>query len=258
MTAAPTLAAPVARRAPRPELRSALSRGYTGWLLTPDRSGTFVLPATTSVTLVLKLADSAHRPPEFVNGVQPSYTVIGGGCSPRYVEVALSPLGAYTLLGLPMNELAGRLVDLRDILGDEARRLGERLRDAPTWRQRFDAIDRFFLGRMDQAPRVAAEVALAWQRLAGSGGRVPIREISHEVGWSHKHLITRFTQLVGLTPKRAARVIRFERLLHAVDRGQSWSELATDFSYADQAHLTREFTEFTGTSPAAFRAARSG
>ena len=224
-----------------------LSRGYTGWLLTPDRSGTFVLPATTSVTLVLKLADSAHRPPEFVNGVQPSYAVIGGGCSPRYVQVALSPLGAYTLLGLPMNELAGRLVDLREILGDDARRLGERLRDAPTWRQRFDAIDRFFLGRMDQAPPVAAEVAFAWQRLAGS-----------EVGWSHKHLITRFTQLVGLTPKRAARVIRFERLLHAVDRGQSWSELATDFSYADQAHLTREFTEFTGTSPAAFRAARSG
>ena len=235
-----------------------LSRGYTGWLLTPDRSGTFVLPATTSVTLVLKLADSAHRPPEFVNGVQPSYAVIGGGCSPRYVEVALSPLGAYTLLGLPMNELAGRLVDLREILGDDARRLGERLRDAPTWRQRFDAIDRFFLGRMDQAPPVAAEVALAWQRLAGSGGRVPIRQISREVGWSHKHLITRFTQLVGLTPKRAARVIRFERLLHAVDRGQSWSELATDFSYADQAHLTREFTEFTGISPAAFRAARSG
>ena len=235
-----------------------LSRGYTGWVLTPDRSGTFVLPATTSVTLVLKLADSAHRSPEFVNGVQPSYAVIGGGCSPRYVQVALSPLGAYTLLGLPMNELAGRLVDLRDILGDDARRLGERLRQAPTWQQRFDAIDRFFLGRMDQAPPVAAEVALAWQRLAGSGGRVPIREISREVGWSHKHLITRFTQLVGLTPKRAARLIRFERVLHAVDRGQSWSELATDFSYADQAHLTREFTEFTGISPAAFRAARSG
>jgi AraC-like DNA-binding protein len=239
-----------------------LSRGYTGWLLTLDRSGSFVLPATTSVTLVLKLADSAHRPPEFVSGVQQSYTLIGGGCSPRYVQVAFTPLGAYTVLGLPMTELAGRIVDLRDILGDDARRLGEVLRDAPTWRQRFDAIDQFLLGRMDQAAPVAAEVALAWQRLAGSGGRVPIREISREVGWSHKHLITKFTQIVGLTPKRAARVIRFERLLHAVDhasdRRQNWSELASDFSYADQAHLTREFTEFAGTSPAAFRAARPG
>ena len=218
-----------------------------------------MLPSTTSVTLVLKLADSAHRPPEFVNGVQPSYAVIGGGCSPRYVEVALSPLGAYTLLGLPMNELAGRLVDLREILGDDARRLGERLRDAPTWRQRFDAIDRFFLGRMDLAPPVAAEVALARSvspaAVAGSRsgrsarpGRLEPQASDHQVhaaGRAH--------------PEARRPRDPIERLLHAVDRGQSWSELATDFSYADQAHLTLGSSPNSpGTSPAAFRVARSG
>jgi AraC-like DNA-binding protein len=219
-----------------------------------------VLPATSSVTLVLKLADSAYRPPEFVAGVQASYRPVEGGCAPRYVEMPLAPLGAYQLLGLPMDELAGRLVDLRDVLGGDSRRLGELLRDAPGWRQRFEVLDRFLLARMRQAPPVAAEVALAWHRLAATGGRIPIRQLSAETGWSHKHLITTFTRVVGVTPKRAARVIRFERLLRAADRrpGSGWAELATDCSYADQAHLIRDFTEFTGTSPGAYRAARAG
>jgi AraC-like DNA-binding protein len=237
-----------------------LPRGYAGWVLTPDRAGSFVLPATPSVTLVLKLADSAYRPPEFVNGVRASYASIDGGCSPEYVQVPLTPPGAHALLGLPMDELTGQLVDLRDLLGADARRLGELLRAAPTWPRRFAVLDRFFLRRLEQAPPPAAEVLLAWRRLADSGGRVPIREISAEVGWSHKHLITKFTRVVGLPPKRAARLIRFERLLRAVDRGRGagWAELATDFGYADQAHLTRDFAEFAGTSPAAYVAARAG
>jgi AraC-like DNA-binding protein len=237
-----------------------LPHGYSGWLLTANRAGSFVLPATPSVTLVLKLADSAYRPPEFVNGMRASYASIDGGCSPEYLQVPLSPPGAHAVFGLPMDELTGQLVDLRDLIGESGRRLGDRLRATPTWPQRFTVLDRFFLRRIEEAPPPAAEVLLAWRRLADSGGRIPIREISAEVGWSHKHLITKFTRVVGLPPKRAARLIRFERLLRAVDRGRGtgWAELAADFGYADQAHLTREFTEFAGTSPGAYVAARAG
>lgn len=239
---------------PHPLLRGLVARGYADRSRPPERADRFVLPASTSVAVVVKLADSALRPPEFVQGVQASYTVIDGGCAPSYLEFSLTPLGAYTLFGMPMDHLAGRLVDLGEVTSGDGPTLGEAVRDAPTRAQRFAAVDEFLLRRLDGATAVSPEVRLAWKRLVASGGRVPIRELRDEVGWSHKHLIAKFTRQVGLTPKRAARVIRFERVLRAVDRDPhpNWATLAVRFGYADQAHLIRDFGAFTGLSPAAY------
>jgi hypothetical protein len=102
--------------APQPGLRSMLPRGYVGFTeaTTPRQ---LVLPATTFVPLVVKLLDSAHRPPAFVMGARGSSLVLEGDCAPSYLEVVLSPLGAYRVLGLPMAELGGQLVDLVEVLG---------------------------------------------------------------------------------------------------------------------------------------------
>ena len=52
---------------PQPRLRSLLARGYAGFTeaTVPRR---LVVPATASVPLVVKLADSPYRPPAFVMG----------------------------------------------------------------------------------------------------------------------------------------------------------------------------------------------
>lgn len=238
--------------APDPRLRSIVAGGYCGWTLRPDRMAEFVLPAHTSVQFVLKVEDSALRPPEFVHGATDRPTTIESGCAPRYLQADLTPLGAYRVFGIPMHHVAGRLVNLGEVLGPEGRRLGSTVRDATTWRARFDAVDRFLLGRVDAAPSVSGDVAYAWHELTASGGSVPIRTICRDIGWSHKHLITRFRQEVGITPKRAARLIRFERALGRIAGGvqPDWASLAAECGYADQAHLIRDFGEFAGTTPA--------
>jgi hypothetical protein len=117
---------------PHPELQPLLARPYAGFTDATEPSGGFILPATTSVLLVLKIRDSALRPPQFVNGVHGSSQVIDGACSPSYLEVWLEPLGAYEVLGLPMDELSEHLVDLYDVLGAAGYRLAEQVRTAPT------------------------------------------------------------------------------------------------------------------------------
>ncbi len=248
---------PAATWAVHPCLRPFLVCGYTGWERPPERASQFLLPASVAVHVVLTVEDSPVRPPEFMQGVHSTYRVIDSGCAPQYIEVALLPLGAFQLLGVPMDHLSGRLVDLRDVLGSDARRLGEIVREASTWPARFDAIDRFLLARLETAPVVSPEVETAWQRMAEVGGMVSIRAISREVGWSHKHLITRFKNQVGLCPKLAARVIRFQRVVGRLgnEPRPGWGRLAEEYGYADQAHLIRDFGEFVGTSPTAFLAA---
>src|SRR5204862_6823595 len=66
--------------APHPLLRSLLPRGYAGFTeATAPRH--LVLPASTSVPLVVKILDSAHRPPAFVMGAHGSPTVVEGDCA---------------------------------------------------------------------------------------------------------------------------------------------------------------------------------
>jgi AraC-like DNA-binding protein len=243
---------------PHPMLRALLARDYAGHA---DRteSSPLVLPATASVPLVLKVEDSPRRPPSFVHGVHRSYAVMEGACAPSYLEVWLAPLGAYALLGAPMDELGGTVVSLEEVLGGDARRLAERIRQAPTWHRRFTLLDEFLLSRLEREHRPSPEVAWAWHRIVATAGRIPIRQIATETGWSHRHLIARFRQQVGLVPKTAARLVRFERLLARVeDEPGRWGPLAAAAGYADQAHLVREFREFTGLTPTAFAASALG
>jgi AraC-like DNA-binding protein len=235
-------------------LRPWLARDHAGFTAATEPTH-LVLPASASVSLVLKVQDSPHRPPEFTGGVRGAPLPLDGACSPSYVEVRLTPLGAYAVLGLPMDELRGRIVALDDIVGAEGRRLGEVVRDAGTWRRRFALVDDFLLRRLDEGrARPAPEVSRVWQRLVATAGAVPIGQLAGEVGWSHRHLIRQFRRQVGLGPKTAARLVRFDRVLDRLERGgpDRWADVAADAGYADQAHLIRDFHTFAGTSPTRF------
>jgi AraC-like DNA-binding protein len=246
---------PLVAAVPHPRLRPLLSRGYVGFTeaTTPRQ---LVLPATTAVPLVVKLADSPYRPPAFVMGAHGTSMALEGDCAPSYLEVLLAPLGAFRLLGRPMDQLGGHTVDLVEVLGPGGRRLAEQLRDTSSWRRRFALMDRFLLGRLDRGPRPSPEVGRAWERLVATGGAVPIRQLAREVGWSHKRLLTRFHQQVGLAPKTAARLVRFNGVWRRLDEDGplDWGLVAAEAGYADQAHLVREFRQFTGTTPTGFLA----
>jgi AraC-like DNA-binding protein len=252
---------PSATRQPHVQLTAAAAlaepyRGYTGGA--DHRLA--LLPATVAVSLVLKIVDSPLRPPEFVVGVHDTVSPVEGACAPSYLQVTLAPLGAYTVLGLPMDRLGGKSrtdeVALTDLLGPDGRRLAEQIRDAPTWDERFAYLDRFLLGRLDRGPLPAPEVGQAWRTIVATAGAVPIGAIADQVGWSHKHLITKFKQQIGLAPKTAARLVRLEQVTaRLADRPgggprPDLSRLAAEAGYADQSHLTRDFHQFIGTTPA--------
>jgi AraC-like DNA-binding protein len=165
--------------------------------------------------------------------------------------VHLAPLGAYRLFGPAVSEVDGPLVDLEDIVGSDTRRLSEQLRSARTWEQRGRLLDALILDRAEHGAQPSPEVTRAWQMLVRSGGRTTIRWIARQVGWSHKHLITRFNSKSAWPPQMAARLVRLSMVWRHLDHGQSWARIVAESGYADQPHLIREFRRFTGTTPAA-------
>jgi AraC-like DNA-binding protein len=84
-----------------------------------------------------------------------------------------------------------------------------------------------------------------------------VSEVVAESGYSHRRFLTLFEEATGITPKRFTRVLRFRRTLEALPAGRVGREglgaLAAALGYADQAHLTREFREHTGITPARYQ-----
>jgi AraC-like DNA-binding protein len=179
------------------------------------------------------------------------------------LQVDLSPLGVFSLLGRPMPELTNRAPQLDELDVPELARLPALLADLPTWPRRFARVDQALLRRLDAcAVRPDPEVAWAWRRLVGTRGAVEVQQLATETGWSRRHLLTRFRSQVGLAPKQAARVVRFERAARllvplageAPPVGFSIAAVAAACGYADHAHLVREFRVLAGCTPSEYLA----
>jgi AraC-like DNA-binding protein len=194
-----------------------------------------------------------ERRDSFVAGMHTAPTIVRSASSWACIELRLTPLAAHQFLGLPMHELANRTIELEDVL-PRAGELTNRLREADLWEQRFDLVEAFLARYLEDSTPPSPGVEWSWLRLRRTGGRASISELAAELGWSHRRLIARFREQIGLAPKTVARVLRFDRAVATLRSSTSrgLAEIAFDCGYFDQAHLNRDFRELGGTTPTVF------
>ena len=161
--------------------------------------------------------------------------------------------GVRALLGLPAGELSHRDVPGDLLLGRLAAELHDRVHSAPTWPARFAAIDAVLLSSLSTVD-VRPEVAHAWAALDASHGGIRIADLAAEIGFSGRHMDTLLWRETGLSPKAAARVFRFDRARRLLSSGAPIAAVAAACGYADQPHLTREFTGLAGCPPSTWLA----
>jgi AraC-like DNA-binding protein len=198
---------------------------------------------------------SGHRQRgSVVTGLAPGAVFRGLGRDIECLQVRLSPVVAHAALGA-CAEMSGTVVALSDLWGRGAPRFHEQLRGAASWDDRF-AIAAAALARRQEAGRaVDPEVAFAWRQMVASRGRARVDELAAGAGWSRKRLWSRFRSQIGLTPKRAVQLVRFDHAVHRLAAGHSAAPVAADTGYADQSHLHRDVMAFAGMTPTAVASA---
>lgn len=180
------------------------------------------------------------------------------------VQLAVHPLAARALFGLPAAALSGQVVvpDGRDVLGRAGGEVQEQLREKASWEDRFDILRGYFRRRAAAARQgtVRPEVAEAWTWLARHHGSGTVPGLAAHVALSERRLTALFRAETGVTPKQAARLMRFERakaqVVRAVvaDAPPDLARVAADCGYYDHSHLVRDFRQYTGVSPTAWLA----
>lgn len=177
----------------------------------------------------------------------------------RLVGVHFKPWGMSSFTGLPANELRDRWVPVDDVWQRSVDRIRNQVGELASPAEMLRVLEAELRSRLAEAPPRGLDlVRHTGLRLAGSHGVVPVGALTDAAGVSGTHLATQFKSHVGITPKRVARIYRFARLILSVDavRPVDWAELAHTVGYFDQAHLSKEFKDFTGQTPTDYLALR--
>jgi len=214
--------------------------------------------AHPSVTLIVDLSEAggivydAHGQRQrgsFVAGLLPGQ-LRAGGWSGECLQIRLSPVVAAAVFGASI-ELTGTVAALEDVWVRDARQVEEKLRAATSWDERFTIAAEVLGRRLGARPSVDPEVAYTWRRTVTSRGRVRVDGLADEVGWGRKRLWSRFRSQIGLPPKSAAQLVRFDHAAHLLAAGQAVASVAAQSGYVDQSHLHREVKAIAGVTPTA-------
>jgi AraC-like DNA-binding protein len=255
-------------RAPRPALRPFVRSLWAIDLagepaLGPARER--VLPAG-SMHLAIRLSDDPLRVFDGVDdatGRAMGLAVVGGARAGFYVRdvsrparsvgAELEPGASALLFGAPADALAERHTPLDELWGRAAAEARERLDAARGLDERLDLLEALLAARLPRVRAVHPAVAHALGRLHEGA---EVGAVIDETGYSHRRFLDLFRSAVGLGPKVYCRVRRFHAAIErlAASPGAACADVAAAVGYSDQAHMTREFREFAGVSPKAYRA----
>jgi AraC-like DNA-binding protein len=162
----------------------------------------------------------------------------------RVFGVAFRPGCFRPLLRRPVSAITDRTLPAAEIFD------GAALPDEAT----TATVDAFLLARRPEPDPVTETAAGLVERIATTPTLTRVDALAAGAGLSVRSLQRLFSEYVGVAPKWVIRRYRLHEITErlAAGGGIDWADLAADLGYADQAHLTRDFTKLVGEPPTAY------
>lgn len=227
--------------------------------LSPER----ILP-DGCVEIIFNLADPFRRyhfdgavevqPRTLIAGQMQHHALIEPTGRVKLFGVRFHPGGAYRVFHFPVSELTNRIISFGDVWSRFGKELTEKIEGARSIRERINLIEKAFITRLDQLHDDNKLIDAVVKMIVARDGLVSIDRLQKNLAISDRHLERKFKTVVGISPKFLCRILRFQKVFHAVELHQKlgWSFIALECGYYDQAHFIRDFKEFSGQNPSAF------
>ena len=248
-------------RRPAPPLRPFI-RSYIGYESGPSTTGFHRGLPSPFLTFVIGIDDGIEvtvqsdprrlgsRYASVLGGLQitPTITRADRSCSGLMIELA--PFALNALSGVSAGELWNCAHESADVLGPFGRELVERLQTGP-WERRFHVLDALLVKRFGSPPTDTIAIE-AWRQIVRCDGRLDVAGLAAALSCSRQHLARSCRAAFGIAPKELARVARLAAIAGKITTIDGLARAAAEGGFADQSHLTREFTDLAGCTPARY------
>ena len=165
----------------------------------------------------------------------------------RFCGVRFRPGRAGRFLRNAPSELTGDWAGLESLWGGPARILKEQLSETASPMQQVH-----LLASALKVPELAeSPFDKAMSAVIVANGALGLEDAARHANLSARQFRRRCLEETGLAPKQLFRVLRFRRALRLLSLAprRGWAQLAAECGYYDQAHLIRDFRQFSGSTP---------
>lgn len=122
----------------------------------------------------------------------------------------------------------------------------------PSFSTVFEYIEKYIGSQFSNHP-LGDDFEQVYKVLTGPGGfGLRVEELAEKLGYSTRHLSSRFRQHFGMSPKQFIKMVKFNHALKCMDEMNSQRTLASiahETGYHDQSHFIRDFKSLCGKTP---------
>jgi AraC-like DNA-binding protein len=219
----------------------------------PDACVEIVVAPEGAFALDTPVAGDSDGSPVQVLGLAAGPLVSRFRRCPRLAGIRLTATGALRLFSDDLALLSNRSTSLERLLPRLAQEVAGGI-EVLMSRGRLEGVEAVLREALTRSPQAAPKLEQATALIHSSGGRVSVHSLAAHAGLSVRQMDRSFARLLGISPKLLSRVARFRTAcaLGLTGRRGGWASVAAQAGYADQAHLARDFAEFSGGTPGEF------
>lgn len=166
------------------------------------------------------------------------------------IIIEFNPLGAYRFFHLSYAEVKNQIVELADLIGNQAEKLRTQLAEANSVTLKLQLLQNFLIKQLEKT--VADPIYdYCIDRILAADGLLTVTQLEKETGYSSRWLHRKFLEHLGSGPKNLSEIVRFKQFYHAYSTGAELKRLKEQIyhNYHDQSHFIRAFKRFTGSTP---------
>ena len=171
-------------------------------------------------------------------------------CEANYSNICLEfkPFGAYKFFDFPLFEITNQVYDAPDLFKKNGHMLQEKQGSIEDAYEKALFIQEFLHRQLVLLDKTETVLEFAIKEIIQKKGRITIEKLSDTIGYTRRHVLNKFKEHIGLSPKKFARIIRFQEILKMFHSGDNELDHYYDYYY-DQSHYIKEFVQFTGKTP---------
>lgn len=167
------------------------------------------------------------------------------------IGIRFKPAGANLLFSSPLNELKNETISLSDTTLKKPTELYYKLIEAQTFHLKVSIIEDWLCRSLQAEKNISNVVTASLMLIKKHKGLLPIKSIASQLDYNQRRIERLFNSQVGMTPKEYSRILRIEQARACIKhyKDSSFSTIAYDLGFYDQAHFINQFKNVEGITP---------
>lgn len=170
--------------------------------------------------------------------------------------IQFEPFGLSRLLGIPAIEHLESFVPSDLTFGSSINTLREQLFETNSFNEKIVLVENYLKNKLKTTTlkETFVETILKNQKFTN----MSLSNLKENTGYSKKHIISKFKEQVGLTPKSYQRLLNINEAILLLSKLEhsNYTHIAHDCGFYDQSHFIKNFKLITGITPKNYLSAK--